>query len=46
MTGTTSKSGTNIYVHEHLNSNPKPDLNFQIHETDKEEFETIWTEIP
>ena len=44
-TGTTSKSGARLYVHEHLKPIPRPDLNFKHFEQDKEEFETLWIEV-
>ena len=43
-TGTTSKSGTGIYIHKELNSLPRPDLEFKLFKED-EEFESYWIEL-
>ena len=43
-TGTTSKSGSGLYVREHLNPIPRTDLDFK-HYDKTEEFESIWIEI-
>ena len=43
-TGTSSKSGTGLYIHKDLNPLPRPDLEFKYFQ-DGEEFESHWIEI-
>ena len=43
-TGTTSKSGTGLFIHKDLNPLPRTDLEFKVFKED-EEFESCWIEI-